>query len=176
MGYPSKGNSYPNLKNNTSIAKTGQNKLKQFAEQLKSVFATKMKLKDKNLEWEIGNFLIHNIQSFSLLKTIDDHEEFISINEIDQTINNLDIKNSPGIDRNNKLINYLKPGIIKFLHFFFNLRIDFRIHSANLKIAKVIMSYKNGKPEYLVGSYRPLSISSCLGKLLKKAVADNLCN
>ena len=50
MGYPSKGNSYPNLKNNTSIAKTGQNKLKQFAEQLKSVFATKMKLKDKNLE------------------------------------------------------------------------------------------------------------------------------
>ena len=50
MGNPSKGNSYPNLKNNTSIAKTGQNKLKQFAKQLKSVFATKMKPKDKNLE------------------------------------------------------------------------------------------------------------------------------
>ena len=39
------------------------------------------------------------------LKSIDDPEEFISINEIDRIINNLDIKKVPGIDRiNNKLI------------------------------------------------------------------------
>ena len=136
---------------------------------MKSVFATKIKLKDKNLEWEIGNFLIHNIQSFSPLKTIDDHEEFISVNEIDKIINNLDIKKAPGIDRiNNKSIKHLKPGIIKFLHFFFNLCIDFRMHPVNLKIAKVIMSYKDSKPKYLVGNYKLLSISSCLGKLLKR--------
>ena len=53
-------------KKSTTIAKTDQDKLKQFAEQLKSVFATKIELKDKDLEREIGK-LFHpypaNIQS-----------------------------------------------------------------------------------------------------------------
>ena len=41
-------------KKGTTIAKTGQDMLKQFAEQLKSVFATNIELKDKDLEREIG--------------------------------------------------------------------------------------------------------------------------
>ena len=63
-----------------------------------------------------------------------------------------------------------------FLHFFFNLCINFSIHPANWKIAKVIMLHKAGKPEDLAGSYRPLSFTTCLSKLLEKAVADNLSN
>ena len=82
MGFPEKGSSYPDLKNNTSTAKTDRDKLKLFAEQLKSVFATKIELKDKNLEREIGNFLILNIQDYSPLKSVDDYEEFISINPL----------------------------------------------------------------------------------------------
>ena len=61
MGYPSKGSTYPDLKIDSSIAKADKDKLKQFAEQLKSVFATKIELKDMNLERVIGNFLILNI-------------------------------------------------------------------------------------------------------------------
>ena len=80
------------------IAKTDQDKLKQFAEQLKSVFATKIELKDKNIESEIRNFLILNIQDYSSLKIIDDQEELISSNDIDKIINNLDIKKALGID------------------------------------------------------------------------------
>ena len=80
------------------IAKTDQDKLKQFAEQLKSVFATKIELKDKNIEREIRNFLILNIQDYSSLKIIDDQEELISSNDIDKIINNLDIKKALGID------------------------------------------------------------------------------
>ena len=38
------------------------------------------------------------------------------------------------------------------------------------------MLHKAGKPEDLAGSYRPLSLTSCLGKLLEKAVADNVSN
>ena len=38
------------------------------------------------------------------------------------------------------------------------------------------MLHKAGKPEDLVGSYRPLSFTPCLGKLLEKVVADNLNN
>ena len=98
MGYPNKVCSYPDLKNDTSIAKTDRDKLKQFAEQLNSVFATKTDHKDKNLERKVGNFLILNIQDYSPLKSIDDHEEFVSINELDRIINNLDIKKAPGLD------------------------------------------------------------------------------
>ena len=48
-----------------------------------------------------------------------DEEELISFNDIDKIINNLDIKKVPGTDRiNNKLLKHLKPGLLKFLHFF----------------------------------------------------------
>ena len=96
IGYPSKGSSYPDLNDGTSITKTEGDKLKLFTEQLKSVFATKIDLKDKNLEREIRNFLILNVQDYSPLKSVDDHEEFISINELDRIIKNLDIKKAPG--------------------------------------------------------------------------------
>ena len=129
MGYPNKGNSYPDLISGMSMAKTDGDKLKLIAEQLKSIFATKMDLKDKNLEREIRNFLILKVQDYSPLKSFDDHEELISINELDRTIKNLDIKKAPGLDSvNNKLIKYLKPAFLKFLHLFFNLCINFGIH------------------------------------------------
>ena len=78
------------------------------------MFATKIELKDNNLEREIGNFLMLNIQDYFLLQITDDLEELIGINEIDKIITNLNIKKVPGIDRiDNKLniwiiINY-KP-------------------------------------------------------------------
>ena len=71
------------------MAKTDGDKLKLFAEQLKSVFATTIDLKDKNLEREIRNFLIPNVQDYSPLKSVDDHEESVSINELDRIIKNL---------------------------------------------------------------------------------------
>ena len=87
-------------------------KLKLFAEQLKSVFATKTDLKENNLEIEIRNFLILNFQGYSPLKSVDDHEELISINELDRIIKNLGIKKAQGLDSiNNKLIKYLKPAL-----------------------------------------------------------------
>ena len=175
MGYPSKGSSYPDLTHGTSTAKTDGDKLKLFAEQLKSVFTTKIDLKYKNLEREIRNFLILNVQDYSPLKSADDHQEFNNINELDRIIKNVDIKKAPGLDPiNNKLIKHLKPALLKFLHLFFNLCINFGIHPANWKIEKVIMLHKAGKPEDLAGSSKPLSLTSCLGKLLEKAVADNL--
>ena len=176
MGYPNKGSSYPDLKNDTLAVKTDGDKLKLFAEQLKSVFATKTDLKAKNLERKIGNFIL-NIQDHSPLKSIDDREEFISINELDRIIKSSDIKKAPSLDCiNNKLIKHLKPALLIFLHFFFNLCINLDIHPAIWKIAKVIMLLEAGKPDGLVESYRPLSLTSCLGKLLEKAVVDNLSN
>ena len=95
------------------------------------MFATKIDLKDKNLEREIRYFFILNVQDYSPLKSVDDHEEIIRI-RLDYI--------------NNKLNKYLKPALLKFLHFFFNLCINFDIHPTNWKIAKVIMLHKAGKP------------------------------
>ena len=66
---------------------------------MKSVFATKTELKDKDLEREMGNVVKLNVEDYSILKEVDDHEEFISINEIDKIINNLDVKKVPGTDQ-----------------------------------------------------------------------------
>ena len=99
------------MKNNTTTAKTDRDKLKHFSEQLKSAFAIKIELKDKNLEREIGNFFILNAQDYSPLKSVDGQEEFININELDRIIKNLDIKKSPSLDSiNNKLSNYATQG------------------------------------------------------------------
>ena len=137
MGCPNKASSYPDLKNDTSIAKTDGDNLKLFAEQSKSVFATKIDLKDKDLEREIGDCLILDIQDYSPLKSLNDHEEFISINELDRIIKNLEIKKAPGLDCiKNKLIKHLKPALKNFLHFFFNLTINFGIHPADWKSQK----------------------------------------
>ena len=109
------------------------------------------------------------------MKTIDEHDDFFRINEIDKIITNLDIKKAQGNDWiNNKLIKHLKPGLIKFLHSFFKLCINFAIHPTNWKIAKVIMFHKIGTPEDFVGSYRLLSLTYYHGIVLEKAVADNL--
>ena len=63
MGYPSKASSYPDLTNGMSMAKTNGEKLELYAEQLKSVFATKIDLKDKNLERETEIFLTLTVKT-----------------------------------------------------------------------------------------------------------------
>ena len=49
---------------------THQDKLKQFVYQLKSVFATKIELKDQDLEQKIGNFFILDVQNYLPLKQL----------------------------------------------------------------------------------------------------------
>ena len=83
------------MKNRTTIVKTDQEKLNQFAEQMKFVFATKIELKHKDIEQKIGIFLILNIQNYSLPKIVNDHKEFISLNGSNKIINSLDIKKVP---------------------------------------------------------------------------------
>ena len=104
-----------------------------------------------------------DVQDYSPLKSVDDHHKLISINELARIIKNLDIKKVPPLDSINiKLIKCLKPALLKFLHFFFNLCINSGIHPANWKIAKVIILHKAGKPEDLARSYRPVSLEKLL--------------
>ena len=100
-----------------------------------------------NLSLRIGNkkveILVFLIFKTFPLKIFDDHEELISLKQTDKIINNLNIKKVPVIDQINiKLIRYIKPGLVKFFHFFLNLCIYIDIHTLNWKIAKVIMLHR----------------------------------
>ena len=100
-----------------------------------------------NLSLRIGNkkveILVFLIFKTFPLKIFHDHEELISLKQTDKIINNLNIKKVPVIDQINiKLIRYIKPGLVKFFHFFFNLCIYIDIHTLNWKIAKVIMLHR----------------------------------
>ena len=109
--------------------------MKQFAEQLDSVFTTKIELKDKDFEQEIDNFVILNIQIYPLLNIVDGHEKLVSLNEIDKIINNLDIRKAPGINEiNNELIKRIKLDFTKFFHFFLNTCMYFGIKLVSQKI------------------------------------------
>ena len=101
----------------------------------------------------------------------------ISTNELDRIINNLDIKKAPGLDCiiSNKLIKYLKPALINVLHFFFNLRINFGIHPAHWKIAKVIMLH-NCESRRFGRKLQAFQSYSGFCKFSEKAVGDNLSN
>lgn len=69
------------------------------------------------------------------MKTVDDHEKFISRMKLINS-SKKHIKKAPGIDQmKNKLIKCIKSGLFKLLHFFFNLRINFDIHPLDFKIA-----------------------------------------
>ena len=74
MSFPEKGISYLDFKINISTAKTDRDTLKLFAEQFESVFATKIELKDENLEREIGSFFILNIPDYSPFKSVGNHK------------------------------------------------------------------------------------------------------
>ena len=72
------------------------------------------------------------------------------------------------------LIFFLMAGAIviaPILSILFNACFKFGIFPSNLKVAKIIPVFKSGEKNY-VNNYRPISILSCLSKILEKAVYD----
>ena len=175
MGYPEKDCSVPNLVHGDKIASTTEQKLDAFTEQIKKVFSESVPHKNENFEKEIKVYMNENSHLFKPKQKVENFEEFIKDNEIEKIIKKLDIKKAPGIDNiNNKFIRHLTSTLSPFLKYFFNLCLNYGIYPLAFKIAKMIMLHKPGKPANLTSSYRPLSLTSCLGKILEKWVADHI--
>lgn len=97
--------------------------------------------------------------------------EYISTKEIYDSIKSLKNKASAGFDEiSNKVVKNLPFNVLKALHSIFNYSIKLGSVPDSWKISKIIMLSKKKKPPDLVTSYRPISILSCLGKLLEKIV------
>ena len=112
----------------------------------------------KNLENELKN---PNSQAFNPITDI----------ELDQLIDNLDSKKAPGLDKiSNKLLKYVYVSIKSFLLKLFNNSLEHGCYPESFKIALVTMLHKTGKPKNKALSYRPLSLSSCIGKILTSRI------
>lgn len=61
-------------------------------EQLKFVFASKIEIKDKDLVKKTRKFSHSSYLRLLSTETVDDHEGFISVNDIDDIIKNLDTR------------------------------------------------------------------------------------
>ena len=131
--------------------------------------------KNKIFEDEINNYIHQNKTKFISLQKVNNLQEIIKVKEIERIIKNLDISKAPDLEKiNNKLLKKRKDSLSPYLQYFFNLCLNYGIYPLIFKIAKIIMLHKPGKPSDLPSSYRPLSLTSCLGKILEKWVADHL--
>ena len=116
----------------------------------------------KNLENELKNL---NSQAFNPIMD----------KGLDQLIDNLDSKKAPGLDKiSNKLLKHVYVSIKPFLLKLFNNSLEHRCYPENFKIALVTMLHKAGKPKNKTLSYRPLSLTSCVGKTLEKLLTNRI--
>ncbi|CAF1019683.1 unnamed protein product, partial [Brachionus calyciflorus] len=103
--------------------------------------------------------------------------EYISTDELIDAISKINTKASTGFDMiSNKTIKNLPFKTLKSIHSLFNFSLKLGYIPQNWKKAKIIMLYKKNKPSNLASSYRPISLLSCLGKLLEKIVNTKLQN
>ena len=94
---------------------------------------------------------------------------------LDQLIDNLDSKKAPGLDKiSNKLLKYVYVSIKSFLLKLFNNSLEHGCYPESFKIALVTMLHKTGKPKNKALSYRPLSVTSCIGKILEKLLINRI--
>ena len=156
-------------------ALTDEEKIKLFENTIEQIFCTEIsvdgnlakereKIEEsyKNLENELKNL---NSQAFNPITDI----------ELDQLIDNLDSKKAPGLDKiSNKLLKYVYVSIKPFLLKLFNNSLEHGCYPESFKIALVTMLHKTGKPKNKALSYRPLSLTSCIGKILEKLLTNRI--
>ena len=129
--------------------------------------------------YDTVNDLYEGIMSENIYNIHDEEQEelnaSISEGEIRKAIKNTDI-NKISLDNNQihpKMLHHLGDGAIRLIKRLFNISMNKSKWVWNQ--AEVIFLKKDGKETYSVpGSYRPISITSYIGKLLEKIIAARI--
>ena len=74
----------------------------------------------------------------------------------------------------NKLLKYVYISIKSFLLKLFNSSLEHGYYPESFEIALITMLHKRGKPKNKALSYRPLSPTSCIGKILEKLLTSRI--
>ena len=103
-------------------------------------------------------------------------EQEITIEELNRVINEAGLNKAAGNDEiSYELIKNLGPKARDFILKLFNkIWMNGAELPRNWRIAIIITLLKEGKDPELTSSYRPISLTACLGKLLEKIIADRL--
>ena len=97
MGISCKKSAIPDLKTNgNGLAKTIDEKMDLFKDQIKTVFATRLTHKDPVLEETVNSFLETNQSSFAPRQYVDANDDLLSQDDIEAIIKKPDIKKPPG--------------------------------------------------------------------------------
>ena len=106
---------------------------------------------------------------------VNENHKNIKIDELASTVKKLDIKKACGEDKiTNKLIKLTYDSTKDFILKLFNSSLYHRYYPKVFKKSQITMLHKPGKPKLEITSYRPLSLTSCLGKILEKIITNRV--
>ena len=107
--------------------------------------------------------------------TMHESEQNITIEELDRVISQAGLNKAAGEDDiPYELIKYLGEKAREMLLHIYNLVWAGKSIPANWRTAVIKTLLKEGKDPKITSSYRPISLTACLGKLMEKIVADRL--
>ena len=102
-------------------------------------------------------------------------EENFNISELNKALRKLKARKSPGPDNiHNEMLKHLGHTGKSIILDFINLTWAQGKLPSNWKIATIKPILKKGKPEEELSSYRPISLSSCLGKVAERMMNQRL--
>ncbi|CAF0704716.1 unnamed protein product [Brachionus calyciflorus] len=147
---------------NNCVLNDNQKIAEAFAENLESIFKNSIEL---------------NVDKYIKQSTKFGRFEYISIKEVTEAIKTAKLNASPGPDLiSNKVLKNLPFKVIKSLHWIFNYSLKLGFIPAKWKKSKIIMIPKKNKPLNQITSYRPISLLSCIAKILEKIINSKIQN
>jgi hypothetical protein len=131
----------------------------------------------KNLHKTFNSIQPINIPKTNSILPNSRKEAIISHHEFRTALNSINTKSAPGLDKvTNKALKNCPHSLLKRILKIFNASIKNGHIPSKLKISKIVMIPKKDKPPDDLNSYRPISLISCIAKLLEKIINRKLQN
>ena len=102
-------------------------------------------------------------------------EEVFSMTELNRALRKLKARKSPGPDNlHNEMLKHLGPKAKKVLLLYINMTWNQGLLPNAWKTAMIKPILKKGNPAEDLSSYRPISLTSCFGKITERMINDRL--
>ena len=156
------------LETNAGIHKTDRSKANAFRATYQKVSTITKNKEDRYVKRELHKRLNH--------PTCDGPSSGeINISEISRAIKNLNVNKSPGPDNiHPKFIANLGNKAVTYIHNLFNNIWDKGSVPQIWRTADIRTILKKGKDAKQTSSYRPISLTSCMGKIMEKIICQRL--
>ena len=163
---------YPDLTLGNKKAKTNKDKLKLFKQFSETIFITEPEYKTSDQEKILIEMDILNDNDLETIELNENHKD-IKIEGLTNIVIKLDINNACGEDKTTNKVNKLTyNGTKVFLLKLVNSSLYHGYYPKVFKKSLITMLHKPEKLESELTSYRPPSLTSCLGKILGKIIGS----